>query len=82
MDLLTHNINDCLQASIDAARPPPSPKEPALNQEAAAVLPALAKMESTLLSCQRECLALLGEVKEASGRHEEYIKDSLRDDLR
>ena len=46
------------------------------------MLPALAKMESTLLSCQRECLDLLGEVKEASGRHEEYIKDSLRDDLR
>ena len=76
MDLLTHSNR--LQASIDAA----SPKEPTLSQEAAAVLPALAKMESTLLSCQRECLALLGEVKEASGRHEEYIKDSLRDDLR
>ena len=75
-----------MQASIDAAKPPPSPKEPAAQhggQEAAAVvLPALAKMESGLLSGQRECLALLGEVKEVSSRHEEYIKDSLRDDLR
>ena len=72
------------QASIEAARPPPSPR-PAISdnhESSAAILPALSKMESGLLSGQRECLSLLGEMKETSGKHEESIRDILSQDLR
>ena len=52
------------------------------NSDNQDLLPALNKMESGLLSGQRECLGLLGEMRETSSRHEESIRDILSQDLR
>ena len=71
-----------MQASIDAARPPPSPKGIIAPEPESVILPALSKMESGLQAGQRECLTLLGEMRETSSRHEDSIRDMLSQDLR
>ena len=80
ISLFENEVKTLVEASIDAAKPPPpSPMPNSDNQD---LLPALNKMESGLLSGQRECLGLLGEMRETSSRHEESIRDILSHDLR